>query len=81
MASVVIMKPKSSLDELKMSKSAESANRDRTELPSDLESAYGSNCPSECDSNLELQNSVLEIQENVEKILKSWSASKNQMGY
>ena len=66
MASVVTMKPKSALDELKMSKSAESDNSDSTELPSDLESAYGSNCPSECDINLELQNSVLEIPENVE---------------
>ena len=66
MASVVIMKPKSSLNELKMSNSAESANSDSTDIPKDFESAYGSNCPSECGSNLELQNSVLEIHEHVE---------------
>ena len=49
-----------------MSQSVESDNSDNTELQNDLESEYGSKCPSKCGSNLELQNSVLEIQENVE---------------
>ena len=66
MASVKIMKPITSSNELNMNNSAESANSDSTEIPRDLDSAYGSNCPSECSSSLELQNSVLEIHENVE---------------
>ena len=66
MASVEIMKPITSSNELNMNNSAELANSDSREIPRDFESAYGSNCPSECSSSLELQNSVLEIHENVE---------------
>ena len=66
MALVVTMKPNSALEKLKMSQSVESDKSDTTELQNDLESGYGSKCPGECGSNLELQNSVIEIQENVE---------------
>ena len=65
MALVVTVKPSNALDKLKVSQYVESeynSESGSTELQNDVESAYGS----ECGSNLELQNSVVEIQENVE---------------
>ena len=66
MASVKIMKPITSSNELNMNNSVELANSDSREIPKNSDSAYGSNCSRECSTSLELENSVLEIHKNVD---------------
>ena len=66
MASVKMVKPVASSEELNMNNSVKLANSDSREIPKRSDSAYESNCSNECNNSPELQNSVSERKEQVE---------------
>ena len=66
MASVKIVKPVTSSNELNMNNSVELAISDSREIPKRSDSAYESNCSSECRNSPELENSVFETHKQVE---------------
>ena len=66
MASVKMVKPVASSEELNMNNSVKLANSDSREIPKRSDSAYESNCSNECRNSPELENSVFETHKQVE---------------